>query len=75
MQNDGAPKNLWLIPIIVSISAAIWVLLAYSDSIDTGDREVNELIRATTVAARISLGMAASVISYVFVSSIDRMMR
>ncbi len=89
LSEGGAPKTLWLIPILVTIAATIWVVANHLGTnvnpqsgtdilgrrFTVGDSDVLAAVREAATIARASLAMAVSVLSYIFVASLDRMMR
>ena len=63
----GAPKWMWLIPILASLVGFVWVIF----KVVTTDSELRGLVALVSVNA----AMAESILAYLFVRSVDHMLR
>ena len=63
----GAPKWMWLIPILASLVGFVWVIF----KVLTTDSELRGLVALVSVNA----AMAESILAYLFVRSVDHMLR
>lgn len=66
-RTEGAPKWMWLIPIVASLLGFIWV----GFKVLTADEEIRGLVALVSVNA----AMAESILAYLFVRSVDHLWR